>query len=51
MNGPAALDKLKRRLADMRSKTMDNGCTEAGVMMAAAKVAKLLDRYDLWPAP
>jgi hypothetical protein len=44
---PAALEKLKLRIAALRAKTMDNGCTEAEAMMAAAKVAELLDRYDL----
>ena len=47
MTEPAALEKLKLRIAALRSKTMDNGCTEAEAMMAAAKVAELLDRYDL----
>ncbi len=31
----------------MRAKTTDNGCTEAEALLAAAKVAELLDRYDL----
>jgi hypothetical protein len=31
----------------LRSKTTDNGCTEAEALLAAAKVAELLDRYDL----
>jgi hypothetical protein len=31
----------------LRSKTTDNGCTEAEALSAAAKVAELLDRYDL----
>ena len=43
----AALDKLKTRIQGLRSKTTDNGCTEAEALMAAAKVAELLDRYDL----
>ena len=47
MTDPAALDKLKLRIQALRAKTMDNGCTEAEAMMAAAKVAELLDRYDL----
>jgi hypothetical protein len=42
-----ALDRLKTRIQGLRSKTTDNGCTEAEVLVAAAKVAELLDRYDL----
>lgn len=41
------LDKLKSRLQGLRAKTIDNGCTESEAMAAAAKVAELLDRYDL----
>jgi hypothetical protein len=44
---PAALDRLKTRIQGLRSKTTDNGCTEAEALLAAAKVAELLDRYDL----
>jgi hypothetical protein len=43
----AALDKLKTRIQGLRAKTTDNGCTEAEALSAAAKVAELLDRYDL----
>src|SRR5271155_2675510 len=43
----AALDSLKTRIQGLRSKTMENGCTEAEALSAAAKVAELLDRYDL----
>jgi len=43
----AALDKLKTRIQGLRAKTTDNGCTEAEALLAAAKVAELLDRYDL----
>jgi hypothetical protein len=43
----AALDRLKARIQGLRSKTTDNGCTEAEALLAAAKVAELLDRYDL----
>jgi hypothetical protein len=43
----AAFDRLKTRIQGLRSKTMDNGCTEAEALLAAAKVAELLDRYDL----
>jgi len=43
----AALDRLKTRIQGLRSKTTDNGCTEAEALLAAAKVAQLLDRYDL----
>ena len=31
----------------MRAKTLENGCTEAEALLAAAKVAELIDRYDL----
>ena len=43
----AAMDRLKTRLQGLRSKTTDNGCTEAEALLAAAKVAELLDRYDI----
>lgn len=41
------LDKLKARLQALRAKTIGNGCTEEEALSAAAKVAELLDRYDL----
>ncbi len=44
---PAALDKLRTRIQGLRAKTIDNGCTEGEALAAAAKVAELLDRYDL----
>jgi len=40
----AALHKLKTRIQALRAKTIDNGCTEAEALLAAAKVAELLDR-------
>ena len=43
----AALDKLKSRIQGLRSKTIDNGCTEGEALLAAAKVAELLNHYDL----
>src|SRR3954470_20095385 len=43
----AAFERLKTRIQGLRSKTTDNGCTEAEALLAAAKVAELLDRYDL----
>ena len=43
----SALDKLKTRIQGLRAKTTDNGCTEDEALSAAAKVAELLDRYDL----
>jgi Protein of unknown function (DUF2786) len=43
----AVLDRLKTRIQGLRSKTTDNGCTESEALLAAAKVAELLDRYDL----
>ena len=42
-----ALDKLRTRIQGLRAKTIDNGCTEGEALAAAAKVAELLDRYDL----
>ena len=42
-----ALDRLKLRIQALRAKTIDNGCTEDEALSAAAKVAELLDRYDL----
>ncbi len=44
---PAALDRLRTRVQGLRAKTIENGCTEAEALSAAAKVAELLDRYDL----
>ena len=44
---PAALDRLKARIQALRAKTTVNGCTEAEAMLAAAKVAELLDRHAL----
>jgi len=43
----AALDKLKTRIQGLRAKTTENGCTEGEALLAASKVAELLDRYDL----
>src|SRR3954466_3555009 len=43
----AAFDRLRTRIQGLRSKTTDNGCTEAEALLAAAKIAELLDRYDL----
>ena len=44
---PAQLDKLSQRIQALRAKTIANGCTEGEALSAAAKVAELLDRYDL----
>jgi len=44
---PSTVDKLKTRIQGLRAKTTDHGCTEAEALLAAAKVAELLDRYDL----
>ena len=43
----AALDRLRSRIQGLRAKTIANGCTEAEALLAAAKVAELLDRYAL----
>ncbi len=40
-------DKLRARIAALMAKTVDNGCTEAEALAAAAKVADLLDRHAL----
>jgi hypothetical protein len=45
--GPSAFDKLRARIQALRAKTIDNGCTEGEALAAAAKVAELLDRYEL----
>jgi hypothetical protein len=42
-----ALDRLRLRIQALRAKTIANGCTEGEALAAAAKVAELLDRYDL----
>ena len=47
MTAAADLDKLKSRIQALRAKTVQNGCTEAEALSAAAKVAELLDQYDL----
>ncbi len=44
---PAELAKLRSRIRALRAKTVDNGCTEDEALAAAAKVAELLDRFDL----
>lgn len=43
----AALDRLTARIQALRAKTTANGCTEAEALLAAAKIAELLDRHDL----
>ena len=43
----ADFDKLRSRIEGLRAKTIANGCTEGEALAAAAKVAELLDRYDL----
>lgn len=43
----AAFDKLRTRIQGLRAKTTAAGCTEGEALAAAAKVAELLDRYDL----
>ncbi len=44
---PSSFDKLRARIQALRAKTIDNGCTEGEALAAAAKVAELLDRYEL----
>jgi hypothetical protein len=41
------LDKVLSRIQALRGKTVDRGCTEAEALMAASKVAELLDQYGL----
>jgi len=41
------LQKLRIRIAGLRAKTTQSGCTEAEALLAAAKVAELIDRYDV----
>lgn len=43
----ADLDRVLARIQALRAKTVDRGCTEAEAMIAAGKVAELLDRYGL----
>jgi hypothetical protein len=41
------LDKVLSRIQALRSKTVERGCTEAEALLAASKVAELLDQYGL----
>jgi hypothetical protein len=41
------LDKVVLRIKALRSKTVEQGCTEEEAMLAAKKVAELLDKYGL----
>ncbi len=41
------LSRLIGRIQALRAKTVEQGCTEAEALAAAAKVAELLDRYGL----
>ena len=43
----AEVDRVIQRIKGLRSKTLDQGCTEEEALAAAAKVAELLDRYGL----
>jgi hypothetical protein len=43
----AKLASLIQRIQALRSKTVEQGCTEQEALAAAAKVAELLDRYGL----
>ncbi|NTF18036.1 DUF2786 domain-containing protein [Agrobacterium rubi] len=40
-------DKIKRRIRGLLSKTLDNGVTESEAMLAAAKAAELMEKYDI----
>ncbi len=41
------LDKVLSRIQALRGKTVEQGCTEAEALLAAGKVAELLDQYGL----
>jgi len=41
------LDKVLSRIQALRGKTVERGCTEAEALLAASKVAELLDQYGL----
>ena len=41
------IEKLRSRIQGLRAKTIANGCTEAEALLAAVKVAELLDRHAL----
>jgi len=43
----ADLDRLVQRIQALRTKTVEQGCTEPEALAAAEKVAELLDRYGL----
>jgi hypothetical protein len=43
----ADIDRVIQRIQALRAKTVDQGCTEAEAMAAAAKVSELLERHDL----
>lgn len=40
-------EKIAARIRALRAKTVENGCTEDEAMAAAAKVAELLDAYNM----
>lgn len=41
------LDKILTRIQALRCKTVDRGCTEAEALLAASKIAEMLDQYGL----
>lgn len=41
------LEKVLSRIKALRGKTVEQGCTEAEALLAASKVAELLDQYGL----
>jgi hypothetical protein len=43
----ADIERVIQRIQALRAKTVDQGCTEAEAMAAAAKVSELLERHDL----
>ena len=44
------LAKIRAKLAALRAKTVENGCTEAEALAAAEKAAELMDAHDLTSA-
>src|SRR6202047_2025837 len=44
---PPDFDGFKTRIQGLRAKTTDNACTDAEALLAAVKVAELLDRHNL----
>lgn len=50
MTDTDALRSLRTKLEALRAKTVENGCTEAEALLAAGKLAELLDKHGLTEA-